>query len=196
MEQYGRLKHLYLFGDLLGAEETPLWQIKTPTKGLTYLFISTLFRKLTLSVPDDVLDVISQMIRSVDSAQGPTNLRFVLPHVRHWDRITSPLRDIVVERIVVPPIVAAVAVPTLVVGAIIYSLVSSYRKVAESVFETHPLTPTHECHNRLAGSRWRLRRQNAIIRRLRISSSSAPQIAMNGDWLPDPAFGDVLLQLR
>ena len=30
--EYRRLKHLFLFGDLLGSKETPMWQIWTPTR--------------------------------------------------------------------------------------------------------------------------------------------------------------------
>lgn len=34
--EYRRLKHLFLFGDLLGTKETPIWQVRTPTRGLPH----------------------------------------------------------------------------------------------------------------------------------------------------------------
>ncbi|KAG8212883.1 hypothetical protein J3R82DRAFT_11216 [Butyriboletus roseoflavus] len=97
--QYGILRHLYLFGDLLGVQETPLWRVRTPTR-------------------DDVLNVISQMITSVDSVQGSTDAGFILPRVQHWDRVARVVRHGVVGAIVVPCAVAVLAL-LMVVGAIL-----------------------------------------------------------------------------
>ncbi|KAG9309082.1 hypothetical protein JVU11DRAFT_10964 [Chiua virens] len=85
-----------------------------------------------MNCSDDVLDVISQMIKSVDSVEGSTETGFVLPHIHHWGRLVRLARNVVVTTIVTPPAVAAVAVLT-VVGAVIAVPVFAYRKVAESV---------------------------------------------------------------
>ncbi|KAG9314812.1 hypothetical protein JVU11DRAFT_3903 [Chiua virens] len=135
--QYRRLRHLYLFGDLLGAQETPIWQVRTPTR-------------------DDVLDVINQMIKSVDSVQGSTNAGFTLPHIRHWHRITRVFRDGVVEVIMLPAAFAGIAA-LAVVGAIVLAPVYLSRRIG-----------------RLIERPWRLSRQDAIIRSLKLPDSESP----------------------
>ncbi|KAG8212876.1 hypothetical protein J3R82DRAFT_11208 [Butyriboletus roseoflavus] len=153
--EYGRLKHLYLFGDLLGMKETPIWQVKTPTR-------------------DDVLDVINQMIKSVDSVEGSMNAGFILPHIQHLDRVGNVVRDSVVDAIVVPSVVAGVAALT-VIGAITFAPVVASRKIAEWI-----------------GRPWRLRQQDAIIRSLRHPSSAsqnAPKLMDIGLDAPFRTFG-------
>ncbi|KAI9566938.1 hypothetical protein HD554DRAFT_1079571 [Boletus coccyginus] len=135
--EYRRLKHLFLFGDLLGTKETPIWQVRTPTR-------------------DDVLGVISQMIKSVDSVEGSTNAGFILPDIRHWDRIARVLRNGVVWAMVIPSVVVGVAALT-VVGAIALAPVYVSRKVIEWV-----------------GRSWRLRQQNAIITSLKLPDCESP----------------------
>jgi len=129
--QYARVKHLYMFGDLLGAKETPIWKVHTPTR-------------------DDVLDAISQMIKSVDSVQGSTSAGFILPEVRHWDRVVRVFRDGVLEMIVMPSVVAGVAGLT-VAAAIVLAPIAVTHKIIEVV-----------------GLPWRLYRQNAIVRSLKL----------------------------
>lgn len=85
---------------------------------------------------DDVLDVINQMIKSVDSVQGSTNANFVLPEIRHGNRIIRILRDGVMEAIVIPSAMAGVVVLTLVTAVILAPVVIS-RKIVQSVFWMH-----------------------------------------------------------
>ena len=108
------------------------------------LFFSSFSKGLT-NPPDDVLDVISQLIKSVDSVEGSTNAGFILPHIQHWDRVARVVRNGVVGAILIPSAVAGVAILT-VVGAIILVPVLMCRKVAESVSQpTSIVEPcTHE----------------------------------------------------
>lgn len=69
----------------------------------------------------------------MDDAQGSTNFRFALPHIRHQNRITALLRDgavITMGRLLIAPGVAFV----FVVGAVIGSLELIVRTTSESVF--------------------------------------------------------------
>ncbi|KAF8556511.1 hypothetical protein OG21DRAFT_617684 [Imleria badia] len=140
--EYGRLKHLFLFGDLLGSKQTPIWQIMTPTR-------------------DDVLNVINQMIKSVDSVEGSTK-GFILPDIWHWDRVARLLRNGVLWAIIIPSAVAGIAV-LVAVGAVAVAPVVVLRKIAE-----------------LAGHSWRLRGQNAIIRSLKLPDSESPNELFTG----------------
>ncbi|KAN0092582.1 hypothetical protein V8E55_003366 [Tylopilus felleus] len=116
--EYRRLKHLFLFGDLLGSKETPMWQIWTPTR-------------------NDISNVINQMIKSADSIEGSTK-GFILPDVHHWDRIIRLLRDGVLWAIVIPS--AAVLVT---VGAIAVAPVVAFRKIVEYVGRSWRLRQQH-----------------------------------------------------
>ncbi|KAG6372231.1 hypothetical protein JVT61DRAFT_8031 [Boletus reticuloceps] len=154
---YKRLKHLFLFGDLLGAKETPIWQVNAPTR-------------------NDVLNVINQMIKSVDSVEGSTK-GFILPDIRHWDRIFRLLRDGVVWAIIIPSVVASVAV-LVAVGAVAVAPVVLSRKIAEWV-----------------GRPWYLRQQDEIIRSLRLPDTESPResLASSVPLNPGPSGHGVLL---
>jgi len=114
------------------------------------------------------------MIRSVDSVEGSTNAGFILPDIRHWDRIARVLRNGVVWAMVIPSVVVGVAA-LMVIGAIALAPVLVSRKVIESVSQTHPsLAFIHVDHNRLFGRSWRLRQQNAIICNLKLPDCESP----------------------
>lgn len=80
---------------------------------------------------DDVLNVINQTIKSVDSVEGSTK-GFILPDIRHWDRVVRLLRNGVVWAIFMPSIVAGVAA-LVAVGAVAVAPVVVFRKIAKSV---------------------------------------------------------------
>lgn len=82
--------------------------------------------------PDDVLDVIDQMIKSVDSVEGSTNSSFILPDIQHWNRIFRILRDSVVEALFIPSAVAGAVTLTLVTAVVLAPVVVS-RKIAQLV---------------------------------------------------------------
>ena len=87
----------------------------------------------------------------------------------HWHRVGKVARRSVMGAIIGPPAVAAAAAVT-VVGAITVAPVFIYHKVAESVFQSTSvvqLSLTRTICDRLIGHPLRLRRQNAIIRRVR-----------------------------
>ncbi|KAF8442125.1 hypothetical protein L210DRAFT_3195209 [Boletus edulis BED1] len=70
------------------------------------------------------------MIKSVDSVEGSTK-GFILPDIRHWDRIFRLFRDGVVWAIIIPSVVAGVAV-LMAVGAVAVAPVVLSRKIAET----------------------------------------------------------------
>ena len=80
---------------------------------------------------DDVLNVINQTIKSVDSVEGSTK-GFILPDIRHWDRVVRLLRNGVVWAIFMPSIVAGVAA-LVALGAVAVAPVVVFRKIAKSV---------------------------------------------------------------
>ena len=80
---------------------------------------------------DDVLNVINQTIKSVDSVEGSTK-GFILPDIRHWDRVVRLLQNGVVWAIFMPSIVAGVAA-LVAVGAVAVAPVVVFRKIAKSV---------------------------------------------------------------
>ena len=80
---------------------------------------------------DDVLNVINQTIKSVDSVEGSTK-GFILPDIQHWDRVVRLLRNGVVWAIFMPSIVAGVAA-LVAVGAVAVAPVVVFRKIAKSV---------------------------------------------------------------
>ena len=80
---------------------------------------------------DDVLNVINQTIKSVDSVEGSTK-GFILPDIRHWDRVVRLLQNGVVWAIFMPSIVAGVAA-LVAVGAVAVAPVVVFREIAKSV---------------------------------------------------------------
>lgn len=70
------------------------------------------------------------MINSVDSVQGSTSAGFILPEIRHWDRVARVFRDGVLEMIVMPSVVVGVAALT-VAGAIVLAPIAVTRKIIE-----------------------------------------------------------------
>jgi hypothetical protein len=66
-----------MFGYFMGAKETPVWKPHAHER-FESRFCS--FSR-TDDFSDDVLDTISQMIKSVDSVQGSTSAGFTLPEM-------------------------------------------------------------------------------------------------------------------
>ncbi|KAG9309255.1 hypothetical protein JVU11DRAFT_10738 [Chiua virens] len=115
--QYGSLKHLYLSGTLLDETDTSAWHIKTPNRG-------------------DVVDMLDKMIKAVDEELSEEGLMpvgdAVLPHIRHWNRLVTLVRDRTVAVVSFLPAllgVSTLAVLAVVVFAPVYVSVRVYECV-------------------------------------------------------------------
>jgi len=112
--QYSSLKQLYVSGALVDEADTSAWRIRTPNR-------------------TDVINMLDKTIKAVDEELSEDGLMSigdaVLPHIEHWDRLVTLLRDRTVAVVTVLPVVlgvSALAILGLVMFTPIYLSVRVY----------------------------------------------------------------------
>jgi len=157
--QYGSLKHLYLSGTLIDETDTSPWRIRTPNRSQPFpscgggklKCVSHLFSA-------DVINMVDKMIKAIDEELSEEGLMSigdaVLPHIQHWNRLLTLLRDQAVWAVTILP--ALLGVSTLAILAVVlltpvYLSVRVYECVPESHLFVSIDADVDECLGSLNG---------------------------------------------
>jgi hypothetical protein len=128
--QYGSLKHLHLSGNLVDDVDTPAWRVKTPNRGWFSARPSVRQRKVLRIALADAIGMLDKVIRAVDGELLEERLMSigdtVLPHIQHWDRLATLLRDKAVAAVTILPLVLGVSALTIVAVVVITPIYLSF----------------------------------------------------------------------